>query len=595
MVDEITNLSERETSVMEDQENSFSFQNIYAMLVLNWQWFLLSLFICLCGAMLYLRYKTPTYQVTARMLIKDEQKNRPSSNMSQMMANMQDFGIMTNSTGIDNEVEILESHLLAREAVKKLKIYADYKIGGRIKADLVYRDQPLNADLDIETLNRMDADLLYFVHSMELKIMKKGTSYEVEGKILQSSKKTDSFYHTAKSLPVTLKTSLGRLTLSLNSQVSDSSICKRFESGSPLYVKLLSPMAVARRYVKSMTVAPTSKLTSIAEITVKNSSQRRAIDFVNALIEAYNEQANADKNEIALKTEEFINGRLEKIDAELGTTEGALESYKKRNRVTQLNLDASQTLSQASQYSAKLTEANSQLQLINYLREFVDNPANRYEIIPSNVGLTDAASTSLIAKFNQVVLDRNRLLKSASEQAPQVLTLTQTLDEMRPPIRTALLQARRSAEILRQGIQNQYTMYQSRVTSSPEQERVLTQIGRQQEVKSGLYLMLLQKHEENSISLAATADKGKLIDEPQSEGRVSPKKAIILGLAVILGFGFPFLVLYLIQLMSFRIEGHDDVARLTRLPIVADVPVASDSVKTTAGIVVQAKKNNQID
>ena len=595
MVDEITNLSERETSVMEDQENSFSFQNIYAMLVLNWQWFLLSLFICLCGAMLYLRYKTPTYQVTARMLIKDEQKNRPSSNMSQMMANMQDFGIMTNSTGIDNEVEILESHLLAREAVKKLKIYADYKIGGRIKADLVYRDQPLNADLDIETLNRMDADLLYFVHSMELKIMKKGTSYEVEGKILQSSKKTDSFYHTAKSLPVTLKTSLGRLTLSLNSQVSDSSICKRFESGSPLYVKLLSPMAVARRYVKSMTVAPTSKLTSIAEITVKNSSQRRAIDFVNALIEAYNEQANADKNEIALKTEEFINGRLEKIDAELGTTEGALESYKKRNRVTQLNLDASQTLSQASQYSAKLTEANSQLQLINYLREFVDNPANRYEIIPSNVGLTDAASTSLIAKFNHVVLDRNRLLKSASEQAPQVLTLTQTLDEMRPPIRTALLQARRSAEILRQGIQNQYTMYQSRVTSSPEQERVLTQIGRQQEVKSGLYLMLLQKREENSISLAATADKGKLIDEPQSEGRVSPKKAIILGLAVILGFGFPFLVLYLIQLMSFRIEGHDDVARLTRLPIVADVPVASDSVKTTAGIVVQANKNNQID
>ena len=146
----------------------------------------------------------------------------------------------------------------------------------------------------------------------------------------------------------------------------------------------------------------------------------RAIDYLDALVAAYNGQANADKNEVALKTEEFINGRLEKIDAELGTTEGALESYKKRNRVTELSLDASQSVAQEGKYSAKLSEANSQIQLIDYLREFVDNPANKYEIIPSNVGLTDQASVGLIKEFNQIVLDRNRLLKSVSEQAPQV-------------------------------------------------------------------------------------------------------------------------------------------------------------------------------
>ena len=587
--------NEQEMAVLEDQENSFSFQNIYAMLVLNWQWFLLSLFICLCGALLYLRYKTPTYRVSAKMLVKDEQKNRASANMSQLMANMQDFGIMTNSAGIDNEVEILQSHLLAREAIVKLKLYTSYQMEGRVKNGLVYKRQPVNVDLNQEALNRMDEELLEASNVMKVKVTMGSDGYVVDGKVLRNGKEASRFHNTVKSLPVSLKTSLGKLTITPNMANTDSLIYKRFESGRSLYVTLSPPMAVAKGYVKTLRVAPTSKQTSIAEITVTNSNIRRAIDFLNMLVECYNEQANADKNEIALKTEEFINGRLEKIDAELGTTEGALENYKKRNRVTQLNLDASQTLSQASQYSAKLTEANSQLQLIHYLREFVDNPANKYEIIPSNVGLTDAASTSLIAKFNQVVLDRNRLLKSASEQAPQVLTLTQTLDEMRSPIRTALLQARRSAEILRQGIENQYSMYQSRVTSSPEQERVLTQIGRQQEVKSGLYLLLLQKREENSISLAATADKGKLIDEPQSEGKVSPKKMIILALAILLGLGVPFLVLYLIQLMSFRIEGHDDVARLTRLPIVADVPVASDSVKTAAGIVVQANKNNQID
>ena len=191
--------------------------------------------------------------------------------------------------------------------------------------------------------------------------------------------------------------------------------------------------------------------------------------------------------------------------------------------------------------------------------------------------------------------ERDRLLRSASENAPQVITVTNTLDNLTASIKTALQQARRSADIQRQGIQRQYEIYQSRVANTPEQERILTQIGRQQEVKSGLYLMLLQKREENSISLAATADKGKLIDEPAFGGKVSPKGSIIMLAAILLGFAVPLLIIYLIQLLRYKIEGHEDVARLTRLPIVADVAVASDSVKTSAGIVVHENKNNQID
>ena len=344
-----------------------------------------------------------------------------------------------------------------------------------------------------------------------------------------------------------------------------------------------------------MTVAPTSKTTSIALMTIKDFNVKRAEDFLKQLADCYNRQANADKNEIAVKTEEFINGRLEKIDAELGTTEGQLEDYKRRHNLTNLKLDASETLSQASQYSTKLAEARSQIQLLDYLREYVDNPANKYQIIPSNVGLADASSTALINKYNQSVLDRNRMLRTASEIAPQVMTLTSTLDELQRSIRVALLQARRSADIQRQGIENQYHIYQSRVANTPEQERILTQIGRQQEVKSGLYLMLLQKREENSISLAATADKGKLIDIPMNGGKVSPKGSIILLLAIILGFGIPFGIIYLIQLLRYKIEGHEDLEKLTHLPIIADVAVANESAKDKADIVVKENQNNQID
>lgn len=588
-------LDELEMLDKEEQKSSINFQNLYKTLVLNWQWFLLSLLICLGGAMIYLHYKAPTYEVTAKMLVKDEQKNRPSANMSQMISNMQDFGIMTNSAGIDNEVEILQSHILAREAIMKLKLYAFYEIEGRIKNTEIYNHQPVIVDLSQEALNQMDAELLETTKFLKVKVTKSSDGYAIEGNVSQKGKESDSFQKTVKTLPVSIKTSLGMVTVSSNLANTDPSTLKKFESGKSLYVTLAPPMYVAKQYVKNMEVKPSSKKTSIATITIKNSNTHRAIDFVKALVQSYNDQANEDKNEIALKTEAFINGRLEKIDAELGSTEGELESYKKHNRVTQLQLDAAKTLNEESVYAAKLMEANTQLQLINYLREYVDNPANKYEIIPSNIGLTDPASTTLIVQFNQAVLERNRLLKSASEQAPKVQTLTQTLDELRPSICTALNQAHRSVEIARQGIENQYGIYQNRLANSPEQERVLTQIGRQQEVKSGLYLLLLQKREENSISLAATADKGKLIDEPQYEGKVSPKKKLILALALFLAIGIPSLVLYVLHLMRFRIEGHEDVENLTRLPIVADVPMASDSAKKAAGIVVQANKNNQID
>ena len=565
----------------------FSFQNIFAVLVLNWQWFLLSLFICLCGALIYLRYAAPVFKVSAKMLIKDED-NRRRSSVNQMLANMQDFGFMTNSAGIENEVEILNSRILARDAVNDLKLYVQYYSFGRLSKRVVYGSQPVSVDLDSAALNQWDRELLEGAKSIKLVITRKGDKYDVKGETLYKGDPTGEFSQTLTKLPASVKTEYGVLTFTQNGN-------EELEDGNRYMVSILPPMSVATGYAKAISIAPTSKQTSIAELTLTDRNVRRGLDYLSQLAECYNRQANADKNEIALKTEEFINSRLEKIDAELGSTEDALESYKKRNAVTQLNMDASQSLAQSTQYETKLTELSSQIQLMDYLREFVDNPSNQYKIIPSNVGMTDHASTSLIASYNTAVQERNRYLKTASLQAPQVVALTSTLDDLQSSIRTALLQARRSADIQRQSLQRQLSKYQGRIGSTPEQERVLNQIGRQQEVKSGLYLLLLQKREENSISLAATADKGKLIDEPLYMGKVSPKSAIILLAAIILGLGIPFGVIMLIQLMSYRIEGHEDLAKLTRLPIVADVPVASDSVKSSAGIVVQANKNNQID
>ena len=568
--------------VQNEEENSFDIRTIFTMVILNWQWFVLSLLIFIFGALIYLRYTTPVYQVSVKMLIKDEDTRRRSSSQ---LANMRDFGFMTNSTGIENEVEILQSKILSEEVVRNLKLYTDYYSDGRIKKNLMYQTQPLNVDIDPLSLSKMEDTL----RTVKMTVTKEKNQYVAQGVIISPNGGDREFKTTFTSMPAARKISVGTLTFTTNGNR------KPLMEGDCMFVVINPVSVVATRFVNNLSIAPTSKVTQIAEITVKDISPKRAQDYLNELAVCYNGQANADKNEIARKTEQFINDRMDKINHELGLTESQLESYKRSHNVTYMSMDAGQAVQRTREFSDQLSKVNAQIQMIDYMREYVENPSNKYQLMPSGVGLSDAASASLINDYNRAVQDRNRLLRSASENAPQVMTLTSTLDELQRSIRTSLTQAHRSADIRRQSISSQYSMYQGRVSSTPEQERVLTEIGRQQEVKSGLYLMLLQKREENSISLAATADKGKLIDKPKFGGKVSPKSAIIMLLALILGAGLPALIIYLLQFLKYKIEGPDDIAKLTKLPLVAEVAVASESDKTAAGIVVHENQNDQID
>ena len=576
----------------ERKRADFSFQKVFSLLVLNWQYFLFSFIIFVSGAILYLRYTEPTYKLSARMLIKDEQKK--NSNASQLLTNMMDLGFVTNSSGIDNEVEVMQSRILMRDVVRELHLNAEFRSKGHIKDQLVYRKQAVSVEMDPVVLDSLDKDYMEWGEksSIRMEITRKKDGYFVEGATYQSGNEKDSRNHTFQekidSLPASVSTALGTLTLTASQRF-------QMQTGETYIVTILPPMLVATNCLSAMTVEPTSKRTDIAKVTFTDKNPQRGMDFLRRLAVCYNRRANADKNEVALRTEEFINERVKKINEELGLTEDELADYKRRHSMTGLSMDATQAVQLSNQFSARLSETDAQIRLIDYLRDYVGDPRNKYQVIPSNVGLTDGATTQLISDYNRTVLSRNRLLTAANEDAPQVQTLTATIDDMAAGISTALLQARHSADIARQGIMEQYVKYQSQVAGAPAQEQVLTQIGRHQEVQSGILLLLLQKREENSISLAATADKGRLIDEPLNEGIVRPKKALVLLTALLLAFALPLSIIWLIGLLRYRIEGHDDVQSLTKLPIIADIPMASDNVKSSAGIVVHENKNTQMD
>ena len=571
-----------------EEQSALNFRTIYTILLLHWQWFIISLVLCLGVAFIYLRYTTPTYSAMVKMLIKDDESQSRYYSKN-LLANTTNLGIMTNSAGIDNEMEILTSSIIAEDAIKQLKLYNIYRSKGRIKKSLLYKTQPISVDLDAYSLKMLQMPI-------KLKITYKDDAYRVTGSyyvpvpedaepIYDEPLKID---RTFTKFPARIKTKAGTVTLTRNTGFS-------MEDGETMLATIVPPTALAKVYAKSLDVTQSNKNTTIAVISINDESPRRALDYLECLIDVYNRQANDDKNVVALKTESFINKRLERLNAELGSTEGSMESLMKDNKMIEFDMSATQTMANANEYDQKLVETNMQIALINNLSSYIDDEENRYQVIPSNIGLTDVSTTTLINSFNKIALERSSLLKTASESNPSIKPLTSQLDELHASIKKAMTQAKRTLEIQRTEIAHQYNKYQGQILESPEQQRKIGQIARQQEVQIALYTMLLQKREENSISLAATADKGKLIDKPMFTGKVKPRGKIIMLAAFILGLAIPFGIVYVINFFKYRIEGHEDVANLTKIPIIADVAVANDAEKTRGEIVVHENTNNMME
>ncbi len=575
----MVNDNETVVAVNEERDDSLlNFQFLIKTFILNWQWFLLSLIITMSAAMIYVRYSLPVYQVSAKVLIKDED-NTSSRGRSNQIMNTNTLGILTSTDGFDNELEILKSKSLAEETVLDLKLYVNYYSVGKIIDVPVYDETPVLVDLNKEKLEVLEGPV-------KLHISKDNNIYNVQGVCMKNGAK--QVFKGQGKLPFIIKSPVGTISLVQNPRFVESDVKKKY------IANIYNPKAVINSYV-NIGVEPLSKTTSIAVLTRNDLLPERAKEYLKHLVTVYNRQANEDKNIIAVRTEEFINQRLEKINAELGSTDGAIERYKRNNNIIDAASSAQLSLSQSNEADISLRDINTQIMLMQSLKEYMQTPTNKYQTLPSNVGLKDPSAASLIGQYNQIALERSRVLRSASEHSPVIQELTSQLDALVSSINGAIDQSKRGLEIQKKAIMSTYGKYTGKLSQTPEQERFLTEIGRQQTVKSSLYIMLLQKREENSITLAATSDKGRLIDEPAFMGKVKPKTAIIMLIALLLGIGIPLLILILKELLRYRIEGRQDVEKLTDCPIIADIAMANESIKAVGDIVIKENQNNQME
>ena len=350
-------------------------------------------------------------------------------------------------------------------------------------------------------------------------------------------------------------------------------------------------MRVAKGYCNSLSIAPTSKTTSVAVISLKNSSLQRGQDFINQLLEMYNRNTNNDKNEIAQKTAEFIDERIGIISKELGSTEADLESFKRDAGITDLTSEAQIALAGNAEYEKKSVENRTQISLVNDLRKYLRS--NEYEVLPSNVGLQDAALIGAIERYNEMLVERKRLLRTSTENNPAIVNLDTSIRAMKANVQATLEGTLQGLMITKSNLDREASRYSRRISNAPGQERAYVSIARQQEIKAGLYLMLLQKREENAIALAATANNAKIIDEAIADDiPVSPKRPMIYLIALVLGVGIPVGIIYLVELTKFKIEGRADVEKLTSVPVVGDIPLTDEKNDKNGSIAVFENKNN---
>lgn len=561
----------------EEESGGFSLSVIWTIIVLNWQWILLSAVVALCLAYGYLRYSQPVYSTSMKVLIKDDSNKR---SMGGQMS-LDDMGLISNSNGFANELEILTSTRVNSRVVKSLKLYVNYAIEGRVQKIEQYQCNPIIVDMPQHQLTELQTPI-------EMEMTKLGEGLHVVGRVrVSGSKEPVTFEHDVKKLPGSVNTPMGVIIFQQNPGA---------KWGEEKLFATINPVErVARTYRSKLSAAATAKNTTMARVTFTDTQIKRSMDYLNELLKCYNEDANEDKNEVATKTEEFIKERIDVIRGELDVTEGELERYKKSNELINLANDATSALSSTTEYQKTQVELETQLNLINALVNYVNNPANAMQVIPANLGLADANVNATIAKYNDAVLQRNRLLRSSSEDNPSVQRYTTMLEEMWPSIKMSLEAIRANVMTQKTSVDRQYRMFSSRISSTPTQERALTNMSRQQEIKANLYLMLLQKREENYISLVSTAAKARIVDTPQFLGQIAPQPMMVWLVALLLGIVFPIGIIYLMRLLRYRIEGREDVEGLTKISILADIPLAGKTVDGEKALVVRENTNDSME
>ena len=547
---------EKKTPVGKPADDFIRIQDLWSMFVPKWYWFAISLFITLTIAVLYLLSTPPIYTRTAAILVKDNSK---SSSSTSAMNDFSDLGIFKSNTNINTELLTLKSPTLMTEVVNRLGLNETFTIRKGLKNVDLYKVSPVT----ITFCDKIEVPLSFtikFSSKEAFAISELEISGEDIGETL-SAQMGDS-----------IQTSAGIMIVSPTQEFTDA-----FIGTSIRYVRG-SVRAAVDTYSNALVAELGNEDATIINLSINDTSIRKAEDILNTLIEVYNENWIRDKNQIAVSTSQFISDRLGVIESELGHVDENISSYKSEHLLPDVQAASSLYMAQSAENNKELSTLNNQLSTAQYIRREL-NTKQLDQTLPANSGIVSANIETQISEYNNLVLDRNRLIANSSEKNPLVKNMASSLQSMQRTIIQSVDNLIVSLNTQIRSLRRQEEATTNRLASNPNQAKYLLSVERQQKVKEELYLYLLQKREENELSQAFTAYNTRLITAPRgSMFPTAPRKMNILLVAFAVGLLVPAVGIFMKENMNTKVRGRKDLENLS-IPFIGEIPQYSGTKK----------------
>ena len=541
--------TEKQLNNLHEEEPLISLADIWGLIWGHKWWYVASLAFFLCVGVFYLYVTPKVYSRVAKVLIDESNQDATMRNLGVASAGMMR---LRSFNSVENEIETFASPDLMQVVVERLGLQTRYVQEQLFRDVELYRNCPFDA--------RFAGENPHSPYSFKV------TPAGEEGFVLSDFRLKDEKFkeEVPGSYGDTLQTPVGKVVL--------YPVETDVDFNHPVKVSWTTGMSAAKAFCRNMHIALSGKESSVLVFSINDTYPSRASSILSTLIDVYNEMWINNKNRAAINTTDFINERLVVIEKELGLVEDALKQYKSKNNLTDIKAVAQSYVTESSEYATKAFEVNNQLSIAQYIKEYLNNPANSLSLIPSNLGLTSASVEAQIKEYNDIVLQRDRLLSGGGENNPMVTDLNAALASIRTAILRSIDNLIATLQLQLSKIESQEKQILARMSSNSGQELQLLSIERQQQITQELYMFLLQKREENELAALINVGNTRVIMNPNgSSNPVSPNRMMIMFIMIVLGCGAPFGFFLVRKLLDTSIKHKSDLGNLS-VPFLAEIP-----------------------